>query len=389
MTVKPSSDVTATEAPGGSTASDSDLTSTPAPAPRSRRAFRRLGILLISLLGPIVIIAFGIYIYLVGGGYVSTDNAYVKSDKIAISADVSGRVVEVAIRANQSLEAGDLLFRIDREPFQIALGGAEARLASARQDMAALRAQYHEKRAQLALADGDVAYYLRQHDRKQKLNTKGFASETNLDTANKDLRNARDQLNAIKQSLAQVVAKLGGDPELLTEHHPSVREARSARDRAALDLRRTEVRAPVAGVVTNFELQTGEYIKAGDVVFSLVGTHDVWIRANFKETDLTHMRVGQTAKVRVDAYPGKVREAVVSSIGQATGAEFALLPPQNATGNWVKVVQRLPVRLKLKQPLSEPPLRAGMSVVVDVETGHRRRLPHLADTALIWVMDLR
>jgi len=389
MTAKQSSGVTTKQVSVDGSSPKHGSTSTPPLVSRFGKINRRLGIVLMSLLGPLVIFAFGAYLYLIGGRYVSTDNAYVKADKIAVSADVSGRVVEVAVSANQNLEAGDLLFRIDREPFQLALNGAEARLASARQEIAVLRAQYDEKLAQLKLAEGDVAYYLRQYDRKQKLNTKGFASETNLDTASKDLRNASDQVNTIKQSLAQVVAKLGGDPTQLTENLPIVREALSARDKAVLDLRRTEVRAPVAGIVTNFDLQTGEYIKAGEVVFSLVGMRDIWISANFKETELTHLKVGQTATIRVDAYPDEIREAVVTSISQATGAEFALLPPQNATGNWVKVVQRLPVRLKLKQPIAESLLRAGMSVVVTVDTGQKRHWPDLARAALPWAANSR
>jgi membrane fusion protein (multidrug efflux system) len=160
------------------------------------------------------------------------------------------------------------------------------------------------------------------------------------------------------------------------------------RDQAALDLRRTEVYAPVDGVVTNFDLQPGEYITAGNPVFSMVGTGEVWVDANFKETNLTHVRVGQRAKILIDAYPDDVREAVVSSISPATGAVFSLLPPQNATGNWVKVVQRLPVKIILKNPSREPKLRTGMSVIVEIDTRHKRTLPSFAKAAINWARGL-
>jgi membrane fusion protein (multidrug efflux system) len=259
---------------------------------------------------------------------------------------------------------------------------------SARQEIAALRALHKQKLAELKLAEGDVDFYQRQYERQQKLNKRGFASGSNLDSANRNLRNARDRVAAIMQDIAQARAKLGGDPDLPVESQPAVREAQAARDQAALNLRRTDVRAPVAGIVTNFDLQPGEYIEAGRVIFSIVGSAEIWIHANFKETKLTHVRVGQPATIRVDAYPDDIREAVVSSISPATGAEFALLPPQNATGNWVKVVQRVPVRLELKNPRTDPPLRAGMSVIAEIDTGHHRRIPDFTRAALNWARDL-
>jgi membrane fusion protein (multidrug efflux system) len=349
---------------------------------------RLLGVALVAIIGPLAAIAAGFYIYLVGGRFVSTDNAYVKSDKIAVSADISGRVVDVAVRENQLVRAGDLLFRIDPEPFRIAFERAEARLMAARQEVEALQAQREQKLAELKLAEGDVEFHSRQFERQQKLNTRGFASETNLDTASKNLRTARDQVRMILQDIAQVRAKLGGNPDMPADYQPGVREAKAARDQAALDLRRTEVHATAAGIVTNFDLQPGEYVEAGNVVFSLVATGDVWVDANFKETDLTHVRVGQPATVRVDTYPERVFEAVVSGISPATGAEFALLPPQNATGNWVKVVQRLTVKLSLKNPPQDPPLRAGMSSIVEIDTGHQRRLPGLVNDARLWFKSL-
>jgi membrane fusion protein (multidrug efflux system) len=185
--------------------------------------------------------------------------------------------------------------------------------------------------------------------------------------------------------MSQASARLGGDPDLPTEQQSSVLAAQAAVDEAKLNLQRTQVDAAVTGVVTNFDLQPGEYVKAGEVVFSLVATDDVWVHANFRETDLTNVKVGQSATVHVDAFPDRDRIAVVESISPATGAEFALLPPQNATGNWVKVVQRLTVRLKLADPLEQPRLRPGMSVIVEIDTQHRRSLSGLLSGVRRWL----
>lgn len=367
-------------------AADPDAAREPAASGWSLR--RTLGVALLSVIGPLAATVVGLYIYSVGGRFVSTDNAYIKSEKIAVSADISGRVVDVAIRENENVAKGALLFRINPEPFRIALQKAEAQFMLAIQEIEALRAAHKQRLAELTLAEGDLHFYQRQFERQQTLNTRGFASTTNLDSASRNLRNARDKLDTIRQDIAQARAKLGGDPDIPSTEHPAVLEAKAARDQAALDLRRTEVRAATSGVITNFELQPGEYIHAGNVVFSLVGDAEVWVQANYKETDLTHVRVGQPASIRVDTYPGKSFQAVVTSISPATGAEFALLPPQNATGNWVKVVQRLPVRLQFSTPGTGPPMRAGMSVVVEIDTGFQRELPGLAKSALIWARDL-
>lgn len=347
-----------------------------------------LGIALIAMAGPVAAVLAGLYIYMVGGRYVSTDNAYVKADKIAVSAEISGRVADVHVRENDVVKAGDLLFRLDTEPFRIAHQQAEARLKEAIHEIDALHARLSQQRASLRLAQGDADYYRRQFQRQENLNNKGFTSETTLDTASKNLRSARDRIAVLEHELAGVLARLGGDPDMPGRDHPSVLAARAALDEAALDLRRAEVRAPVDGIVTNFDLQRGEHIEEGDVVFSLVGTGEIWVAANFKETDLTHVREGQPATIRVDTYPGVVHEAVVTSISPATGAEFALLPPQNATGNWVKVVQRLTVRLTLTDMSPDAPLRAGMSSLVEIDTGHKRELPGLVGDAVLWARGL-
>ena len=364
----------AAAAPGTATASvPGSAPAADAPKPR-RRMLRNA---LIALLGPLLAGGIGGWIYFSGGRYVSTDNAYVKADKIAVSADISGRVVEVAVNADQFVERGQLLFRIDPEPHRITLEKAEAHLAAMLRDAEAMKVLYLQRVARRKQAAGDEDFHAQAHRRQSELGKRGIISQAGMDTADKNLRNARDQIAVIDHEIAEMRAKLGGNPDLPAEAQPGVREARALRDQAALDLARTEVKAAADGTITNFEMQPGEYVTAGKVAFSLVKP-DVWVMANFKETDLTHVRAGQPASVHIDTFPDNDRTATVASISQATGAEFALLPPQNATGNWVKVVQRLPVRLKLAPAPGEPPLRAGMSVTVTIDTGHKRQLPRWA-----------
>ncbi|WP_072385122.1 HlyD family secretion protein [Hyphomicrobium sp. CS1BSMeth3] len=348
-----------------------------------RPSRRTLSILAIALLGPLVAAIAGGYYYFASGRYVATDNAYVKAHKIAVSADVAGRVSEVYVDADQVVQQGTLLFRLDPQPFRIALDRAEAQLAAATQEAQSLRSLYDQKVARLKLAEGDLTFHQQHFDRQDSLTKTGVVSRSGMDLAERGLRNARDQIVIAHQEIAEVQARLGGDPARPPEQQPSVREARAVRDRAAWDLERTEIRAPVAGVVTNFDLQPGTYVTAGSVVFSMVGSENIWVQANFKETDLTNVKIGQRATIHVDMYPGRAFRGSVSSISAATGAEFALLPPQNATGNWVKVVQRLPVRLRIDAE-DAPTLRSGMSVVVSIDTEHRRAVPKWAMSFLGW-----
>jgi membrane fusion protein (multidrug efflux system) len=341
------------------------------------RTLRRLARLVLLLGVPLAALAAGLHYYAEGGGRAETDNAYVKAHLIAVSAEVAGRVVEVAVADNQEAQAGQLLFRIDSAPFEVAVARADAQLANVRTEVETLRAEHRVALAEAAEAEERIRFLSVQLERQRRLRERGMVREEAYDEARYNLDAARARLASVRERVARVLAGLGGDPKLPTARHPRVLEAQAGRDAAALDLARTRVHAPVAGTVSNLRLQPGEHVARGVPAFSLVQSGPRWIEANFKETQLTDMRVGQPARVVADAYPGVTWQARVSAIAPATGAEFALLPPQNATGNWVKVVQRVPVHLAIEQPDRAPELRAGMTVSVSVETGEKRGMPDL------------
>ena len=342
----------------------------------------RLGLL---ALGPVAIAAVGLQLYIASGQYVSTENAFLKSDKIAISPEVTGHVEAVLVEENDIVAAGQPLFRIDGQRFLIALNRRRAELEQARQRVESMRALHRQKQAEIKEAGQEVAFYQSEYKRAERLKGGGHVSGANYDKARRDLLMTRHRVEALRQDLSGVLANLGGDPELPTDRHPDVLEAMAEFDRAQLDLTRTTVVAPAGGIVSNLELQVGEYVEAGTPVFSVVTTERIWVEANLKETDLTHVRPGQAATVVADAYPDHAWQAQVASIAPATGAEFSLLPPQNASGNWVKVVQRVPVRLEIERRESDPPLRVGMSVEVEIDTQVERSLPGLIDRAMAWV----
>ena len=336
---------------------------------RDRAALPRL-VLLVAV--PLLAIAGAGYWWLSGGRYVATENAYVKAHIVQIAPEVAGTVRRVPVLDHASVSTGDTLLTLETRPFKLALDSAEAELDTARAHVESLRGTWREVVSELADAESRAAYAQRQWARQEELAVKGILSASKRDESQNDSRTAADRVSAVREKLRRVLTALNGDPELPADDHPLVSEKSAARERAALDLARTTIHAPVDGVVVNLRVQRGEQVKAATPLFAVVAGSRPWIEANFKETELTHVRVGQKARVVLDTYPDATWEAVVESVSPATGAEFAILPPQNASGNWVKVVQRLPVKLRLLPHVGEQPLRAGMTATVSIDTGRQR-----------------
>ena len=343
------------------------------PKPPARRWLRRV----LFLLLPLVLVAGG-YLYVTGGQVMSMDDALVEADKVGVSTDVSGIVKEVDVTENQRVKAGQLLYRLDDLPFRLALKRAEAQLGMVRDDLNAMKANYGDMQARIKQAQNDVGYFGTQLRRAQSLLTAHFASQSAYDSANRDLQNAQQSLASLTQQLAAIAANLDGDPEGPVEQNPRYLDALAQRDEAARQLDHAAVRAPFAGIVTNVpSIAPGKYLAASTTAFFLVATNHAWIDANPKETELTYVRPGQPVTVTVDTYPDANWRGTVASISPAAAEEFSLLPAQNTSGNWVKVVQRIPMRVRVDtSDRNLPPLRAGMSVEVDVDTGHRRGWPH-------------
>jgi membrane fusion protein, multidrug efflux system len=361
--------------PGGrpGTQDERSTASATLPQPPRRRRMR----LVLFLLLPVALAA-GAYWYVTGGQVMSTDDAYVEADKVGVSTDVSGIVKSVGITENQHVEAGQILYRLDDLPFRLALERAEARIGTVRNTLNALKANYGDVETQIKQAQDDFAYYDREFRRQQYLGSQHVISDQTLDAARRNLQNARQKQASLVQQLAAIAANLNGDRNLPIEQHPQYRDAVAERDEAARQLDHTIVKAAFAGIVTNVPaVAPGKYLQASTTAFYLVATDHVWIDSNPKETELTYVRPGQPVAVTVDAYPDVAWHGAVESISPAASQEFALLPAQNTSGNWVKVVQRVPMRVRVDTgDKTLPPLRAGMSVVVGVDTGHRRGLPH-------------
>jgi membrane fusion protein, multidrug efflux system len=338
-----------------------------------RRPLRQRLRLPLMAAGPILVLLAAGYWYLTGGRYLSTDDAYIQAARVQVSTDVSGRVVEIDVKDNERVNAGRVLFRLDPRPFRIAVDEAKAQLASVRFQIHALKATYHQKRADARAAEATSDYQEREFERQKRLLGSGTASQQQFDQARQAYENGRQQLASKQQDVAVALANIGGDPDIPLEQHPMVQHAQAALDRAELNLSYTDIRAPENGIVTKVDqLQVGNYVTAGTQLFSLMSTDRVWVEANFKETELTHMRPGQEATVEIDTYPDVAFSAKVESLSPGTGLTFSLLPAENATGNWVKVVQRLPVRLHLERFDPNAPLQAGLSATVEVDTRHRR-----------------
>jgi membrane fusion protein (multidrug efflux system) len=357
-----------------------------APAPLSRRVFgdrsgrvsaptrplRQRLRLPLMVAGPAVVVIGAGWWYLTSGRYVETDDAYIQAGKTVISADVAGRILSIEVKDNQRVTKGQVLYRIDPAYLQAALNEAKGQLGIARLQVEALKATYQQKLAENKSAEETLEYSQREYDRQKKMLGSGVASQAQFDQASNALEVARQKVASTQQDIQNTLAQLGGNPDIPVNDHPMVQRAQAAVDQRQIDADDTVVRAPENGTVTKVEqLQVGDYMPVATPVFSLMSDR-LWVEANFKGTELTHMRPGQDATVVVDTYPDNEFHAKIESLSPGTGLTFSLLPPENATGNWVKVVQRLPVRLALDNVDADTPLHAGLSVTVEVDTHYRR-----------------
>lgn len=332
---------------------------------------RKLGKLALMISVPLLVVIGGGLYWLSMQGKVSTDNAYVKQDMVSVSAEVGGRIVEVDVKENQQVKAGDLLFRVDPTPYQIAISQADAAIASAQASQTALAHDSALSGADAAAARNNIAFAQSNFDRQAALWKRGFTTKADYDAAQHALNAAQDQLRLAEADSAQARAKLATG-SAVPGVFPAIAAAQAQRASAVLNLQRTEVRAPLSGQVSQTDrLEPGQQIISGLPVVTIVGDHSSYVEANFKETDLADMRVGQPAVLTFDAYPGVKLKGHVASIGAGTGSSFSVLPAQNATGNWVKVTQRVPVRIAIDQTSSRQ-LIDGLSTNVTVYTDGRK-----------------
>lgn len=334
---------------------------------------RRLKRSILMIVVPLIAALALLVVYLKGGRYVETDNAYVKADKVPVSSEVSGAIKAVMVQENQAVAAGQVLFRLDPAPFQVAVAKAEAKLAQARTDVSALKASYREKQAEIGLARTRYAFVMKEQQRQADLAAKNFISPAKLDEARQNTELAARQIVMLEQDLKRIAETLGGSVAAPVEQHPAYLAALAELEQARLDLARVDVRASVAGTVSK-PPKPGQYVAAGATAMALVASGNLWVEANFTETDLTYVTPGQPVAIHVDTYPNAEWTGVVESLSPATGAEFSVIPAQNATGNWVKIAQRVPLRIRLDARQNMPQLRAGLSSSVEIDTGHRRRL---------------
>lgn len=321
-----------------------------------------------------VVAAIGVWLW--GGRYVTTENAYVKADIARVAAEVTGRIKEVMISDHAMVKKGEVLIRLDDEPFLIRLAAAKADVDAARAQVGTMIASWKEAQSELRQAEGQTKFWDAQLKRSEGLAKRNVVSDSRLEEIANSALAATDKVAVMRSKVLRMLSQIGNAEQPIDEH-PLVREKLAALATAELNLKNTVIHAPVDGTAVNLKLQPGEFVEPDRPLLALVVDNRPWIEANFKETELTHVRPGMKAKVVLDIYPDVEWDAEVGSISPATGAEFALLPPQNASGNWVKVVQRLPVRIFLKPRSGEPPLRAGMTAAISVDTQRERTLSHL------------
>jgi membrane fusion protein (multidrug efflux system) len=340
------------------------------PNKKKRSLLRRV----LMLGGVAIVLIGGTGFYLLSGRYIETENAYVKADKIMVAPEVGGVVVGVNVANNQPVTKGSVLFSIDPAQYRIAEAKAQADLMSARSKIEEKKAEYRQKLQDVERAQVEVDYFTKEYDRQIELRAKDTVSQSKIDDIKRQRDAARKQVLVLREDAEQIKAALMGNPDIHPEDHPVVQAAAAAVDKAQLDLQHTTVLAPVNGIVGSVP-NAGDYAHASVPMINLVSTGSSWIDANYKETELTNVRIGQPVDVTIDTYPGVHWKGVVSSISPATGAEFSILPAQNTTGNWVKVVQRITVRIDFMEGPEDLPKRAGMSTIVSIDTGSYPHMP--------------
>ena len=320
---------------------------------------------------PAIVLAVSLFVWLSSGRYVSTDNAYVKGDRAQIAPELSGIIVEVPVQENQHVSRGQLLFKLDDQSYRLSLAKIDAEIETTRADIRGLRAQWRTKREEIKAAQSQHTYAQAEFERQRDLAERKFSPTAKVEETRMGLDVARQRISAAEEDLQRIEAQLAGDPKIRVDDHPKVKQMLAARDEALLNLRRATIESPLDGIVAKRPVP-GSYATAGQPAIVVVADTDLWIEANFKETELTRVRVGQPVTITIDTYPDMKCTGKVTSLAQSTGAEFAVLPPQNATGNWVKVVQRIPLRTSVHCREGDPPLRVGMSATIDIDTGHKR-----------------
>lgn len=377
-TARPSLHRVASEAPHQAPSQAAPQASAPDPepaAPEGKSGGLRRPLL---LAGPIVALVLALLAYLTGGRYAETDDSYVKADIVNVANDVSGMVAEVEVKEGQLVKKGDLLFHLDDAPYKIARDGAQAHLGVVADQLRAAKANYAQSRALIAQAKADLVFFGKTKDRQSDLVARKVSAQANLDQAVRDYNGAQSRFISAQRQEESLLALLGGKPDEPVESYPQYRQAKAELDKAERDLRRTRILAPISGIATNVpRVQPGNYLSASQTAINIVSHENMWVDAHLKETDLAHVKVGDPATISVDTYGGRIWKAHVTSIAPATGSEFSVLPPQNTSGNWVKVVQRLTVRLAIDPEPDAPQLRAGMSVTASVDTGVKRSLATL------------
>jgi membrane fusion protein (multidrug efflux system) len=349
------------------------------PRRRLMAGMRRYRRVLLLVVLPLVALLAGVTFYLNGGRYVTTDDAYVGAQKVLITPDISGKIEKIVVHEGQQVDEGDVLFVIDPVPFHLAMQQAKANLDQTRTTYDNLKANIKIYGDMLDLAQQGVDLKRRDVDRKTTLAKSNFGSQLDLDNAGTALVTASAQLQFLKQQLSTAKTQLLGDPDLPLEQFPPYAQAKAALAQAERNLDHTVMRAPMSGIATQVDqIQLGRFVMAGGPVFSVIDTSKPWVDANPKESDFTYVAVGQSVTIDVDAFPDHVFRGTVGSLSPGTGAQFAILPPQNATGNFVKVVQRVPVRIYFDDnDKMVRKLKAGMSAYTSIDTAHRRSLAAL------------